>query len=975
MQHRYRQWSFRSVGLVLLLAAIAAPAEAQFRLRYATIAPGEMKFIGNALGYDKAAGQNQPGSVGSIGAFTQLGGTGQIGSYPVGTTLNWKDNGSSAQLTLPPGTSILHAQLIWFGSYEMKSGPTTDPHYYPLRAPGASTALTDGITFTTPLGSQTVLPQTNEVTSATFGSYYINHAEVSNLVRLGGAGTYSVSGVVATVGAAENAYNVAGWALGLVLGNGTMPARVMALYTTTGLVTGTGTMPAQLGAFRTPFTRPPTGRLHMVAGDGDAHESGDQVMVGPDALNMVAVARNGTTNNFFYSGIDAVGGWPAGPNHSPGAPTSGARQGIDIATVPLDSYLAPNQTNIMVRPITNGPDLYAAAAMGIELEVEAPTDPILTLTTDRPFVLVADELTFTTVFDNTTSGVDAIQATYHSHVPAGMSFVPGSVKLNGVTLPTANPETGVNIGVLDAGNSITLTYKFRVEYIRPDPYDPTFTVTGHWDYRFQSAPDLPLVNMSTIAGEIQLPAARLEPRKTASPSGALNKDDVVTYTITVPNTGTHDSSLTVLRDPLPSYLTYVAGSTTLNGAPAADVDGMMPYSSETALYTPQYRISSPGGTPKGTIKVGEAAVITYQAKLNTPMAVIENTAYIDPDGPDPGPEILARAVNPVGQQEVDLALTANPSTQTVVAGNPATFQFVVTNNGPATIPAFNLAVHPPEMLQNPTYTVSTGTYNHETALWTNLNGGAGLAQGESVTLTVAGKVDPYNLVDFSIPAVVFTGASSVYIDTEHSNDSAAAHATNSRIADLEIQKIPKSHQLPRGAEVVYIITVTNHGPSAIDRVYGTDTPVSGLLPETMYFTFEHGYFNPDNYEWSGLALAPGQTARLLLHVTTTSQGGVRAVNTATVAPNGTYTDPNTGNNTVTTDNPIVNRSNHKVEGYLYNDMNYNGIKDAGEGGLGINGLYMKLRPKLGGAAMNLTTISAGDGSFKFTSVAVGDYIQ
>ncbi|MDH5785968.1 MAG: hypothetical protein OEZ16_10235, partial [Chromatiales bacterium] len=50
----------------------------------------------------------------------------------------------------------------------------------------------------------------------------------------------------------------------------------------------------------------------------------------------------------------------------------------------------------------------------------------------------------------------------------------------------------------------------------------------------------------------------------------LLPNETIRYTITVRNTGTENTIGTTLRDVIPNYTTYVAGSTTLNGAPVTD---------------------------------------------------------------------------------------------------------------------------------------------------------------------------------------------------------------------------------------------------------------------------------------------------------------------------------------------------------------------------------------------------------------------
>jgi len=63
--------------------------------------------------------------------------------------------------------------------------------------------------------------------------------------------------------------------------------------------------------------------------------------------------------------------------------------------------------------------------------------------------------------------------------------------------------------------------------------------------------------------------------------------ETLRYTITVKNVGNDDAVDVTLRDDIPVNTTYVAGSTSLNGTPVADVGGLPPFSAGLLLYAPE----------------------------------------------------------------------------------------------------------------------------------------------------------------------------------------------------------------------------------------------------------------------------------------------------------------------------------------------------------------------------------------------------
>lgn len=88
--------------------------------RFTTIERGGIRFIGNTLGLSKNTNTLTAGTLGSIGAFTSLSNS-QFSNFPVGTTSSYLLNGSNAILTLPIGSSVLHAELVWGGLYKSQT--------------------------------------------------------------------------------------------------------------------------------------------------------------------------------------------------------------------------------------------------------------------------------------------------------------------------------------------------------------------------------------------------------------------------------------------------------------------------------------------------------------------------------------------------------------------------------------------------------------------------------------------------------------------------------------------------------------------------------------------------------------------------------------------------------------------------------------------------------------------------------------
>jgi large repetitive protein len=100
-----------------------------------------------------------------------------------------------------------------------------------------------------------------------------------------------------------------------------------------------------------------------------------------------------------------------------------------------------------------------------------PIDPMgnagfaLTKTGDRRVVELGDTVLYTLVVRRTAGGLIP-QVTLHDRLPAGFTYIPGTTRVNGVSVADpmggVGPQLGFNTGALSVGASATLTYRVRV---------------------------------------------------------------------------------------------------------------------------------------------------------------------------------------------------------------------------------------------------------------------------------------------------------------------------------------------------------------------------------------------------------------------------------------------------------------------------------------------------------------------------------
>ncbi|MET0208941.1 MAG: hypothetical protein ABW220_07845, partial [Burkholderiaceae bacterium] len=701
------RWSSKALWLIAALfvsAGLASVAEAAYILRYTATTNGAITFTGNTVGLSKANAANAPGTNGSIGAFSTINTGLTDGTYPAGTTANWTLNSASSVLTIPIGSTVLYAELVWGGSYS-------------FGGENVSASLNSAVSFTTPAGSSSVSP--SGTTAATLGTpggsgtcttspcFYVRSADVTALVQAGGAGTYTVGGVPGTQGNSEENNNHAGWTLAVVYSNPSLPARNMNVFVGAEIASSTQSTPAPIAGFCTPPTGPRSGRLMVSAAEGDTNLTGDQMTFGATAGTRVAISGpNNPVANFFQSQINGDAGTLVttgtfGTRNStvgnPGSNISGGRQGWDITNVDVSSILQNSQTSAVAQGTSSG-DTYVINALGLQVNVGAPVFPVAVKTVDKATTFVGDTLRYTVVLDNTAGTADATNVIFTDSPPPGTTFNALSFTLGGVPNLTANPSNGVNIGTVPAGQSRTVSFTVAVNSIPAAPAVAQYSNAASWTYQYVSCAGQPTINATVTTNPVITTIARLAPTKSVSPSGAIYAGQTLTYTVSVLNDGTANSSGSTLQDLVPLGLTYVPSSTTLNGAPVADVIGAFPFVLGRNINSPT--------RASGVLNVGETATVTFQATVNVgATGTITNTANVDVDGGGFAPSQPASVSSTIAL----LAPTKTVSpTGAVAPGQTIVYTIAVPNNGAGNTSGTTLTDAIPA---NTTYVAGSTTLN------------------------------------------------------------------------------------------------------------------------------------------------------------------------------------------------------------------------------------------------------------------------
>ncbi|WP_024615449.1 SPOCS domain-containing protein [Clostridium sp. Ade.TY] len=578
-------------------------------LRYNTQAKGAITFIGNTIGLSQLANANLPGVVGSIGAFTSLNTNLQVGTFPPGTTLNIQENGSAANLVLPPGSTVLRAELLWGGNYaytyqDTSTTPITDI------SDSIIGLLNNSILFTTPLANNiSISPEIGQEKSFSFASgtlsgtrsFYERSTDVTQYVQAAGSGIYSVQrvpGLVEPITNYTSATNHAGWTLAVIYTNPTLPERGLYLWTGAEIVaTSNPNVDINVSGFETLPGGSINARLLLSTQEGDADIQNDRVRFGPTiaslATNLLS-GPNNFSNNFFGSQINNdIGtlnttGTFGTRNQSLATNTniSGGRQGWDITNIDVAPYMLNSQTSAIIR-LETSQDAYMVNMVGLYTDI-LNLDIFANKTVDKTLANIGDQLTYTIVIRND-SNVPITNVSFVDVIPNGTTFVQDSVTIDGIAQIGANPQTGVPLSNLIIGSSTTVTFKVNVTSI-PNP-NPIGNI-GNVNFEYGGVgPGTKATNIATTT----VNTAIIQAVKSVDKNFGQPNDEL-TYSTVLTNIGTTNAQNVVFTDSVPAGTTFVANSLTINGVQ-------------------QVGVNPASGVNIGIIPPGGSVIVTFKAKI------------------------------------------------------------------------------------------------------------------------------------------------------------------------------------------------------------------------------------------------------------------------------------------------------------------------------------------------------------------------
>ncbi len=391
-------------------------------------------------------------------------------------------------------------------------------------------------------------------------------------------------------------------------------------------------------------------------------------------------------------------------------------------------------------------------------------------------------------------------------------------------------------------------------------------------------------NVAVTISAVDLIIAKTDGGASGVPGG------LVTYTVTISNTGNVAATGVVITDTLPSFTSFVSasnGGSALGGTVTWAVGSLAPSATTTRTLVLQVDNPLPGA-----------------------VTGITNAASVGDDGAN-GPDLhpadnSTTEPTPISGVSIDLQLVKSDGVATATPGDTLTYTLVVTNVG-------NTAA---------TGVVLTDTLPANTTFVSASNGGTlggGVVTWPATTLAGGGATFTRTLVvqvDNPLPAGVTTidnaagvtddGASGP--DADPSDNTTTDSDTVSVAPDVAIVKTDGLTSVNAGQTITYTLTIQNVGNIGVTGVAVTDTLPAGV---TFAAASNGGGHSAGVVTWPVFNLAGGAsvTRTVTVQVSPTATEGTVLTNTAVTlddGANGADVDPgnNSSSDADTVDNTV-----------------------------------------------------------------------
>ena len=548
--------------------------------------------------------------------------------------------------------------------------------------------------------------------------------------------------------------------------------------------------------------------------------------VSADAVIFKDTIPTGTTfvtNSFTVNGITKTGQSPAPPGVNIGTiPVGGIFTitfKVTVTSIPTPNPI-PNAANTTFTYKVN-PSLPATTAGSANSNIVKTgiNSPIISevKSVNSTNVIVGDTIVYTIVLKNT-GNATATNYQVTDTIPGGTTFIPGSVRVNAVTVPGADPTPPTGFTIPDLGINKTTTLTFQVLAVTVPTPNPTPN-TAISNYSFIIDPSSGTVaNGSTISNTV---STFINP--TSSPIKSVDKayakiGDTITYTAVWRNILNVNQTLLTFIDTIPTGTTFIANSLTKNGVVVA---GANP--------------SPPTGYAVGTLNTNTTVTITFKVTVNTiptpnPTPNVATFIYTTTLAVNPRRSNVTNVVSTTISTARIQNITKSVDKTSAGTGDTLTYTISMTNNGSTTA---NNVIFKDTIPTGTTFVPNSATVNGVTQTGATVAPPTGLSVGTipvGGTATITFKVTTFATIPSpnSIPNIGTVGYNYIVDPSLGTTGSSGGNNSNTVTTKINSAIISPAKTVLPGAGFVgdiltYTIGLKNTGNTTATNIFFSDT--------------------------------------------------------------------------------------------------------------------------------------------------------
>lgn len=330
----------------------------------------------------------------------------------------------------------------------------------------------------------------------------------------------------------------------------------------------------------------------------------------------------------------------------------------------------------LIQNIAKVPFKYVITSGGAVIETEKDSNTVDTIanyvcmklskTVDKAYAEIGDILYYRIDVSNS-GNINATNTVFLDKLQGEVSFVTGSVAINGIPYPAYDPNVGFNIGTICPEDVVEVTFQAKVNAL---PTSNIIYNQASLAYSYKPDPKGSTLSNTIFSNIVQTIINKAQYTVVKTVDKAYGQiGDILIYTTTVTNTGTVSLTNLKFADYIGVFLSFYEGSVYINGINYPSLNPSTQF-------------------PVGNMNPGDTVSIVFAARIaaNPPVGYITNMSELllsykqNPDSPVVTKTVYSNVVKTYVTYG-RISLVKNVDKAYARVGDTLTYSFTATNNG------------------------------------------------------------------------------------------------------------------------------------------------------------------------------------------------------------------------------------------------------------------------------------------------------